>query len=343
MMDKTDIHIEKVIVHILDSSIGMPVLSDTILDYGSDFVDFLREHIYKVASGDDIKTSTFYEDSQVKAFIEEYRADMEAEGSFEIMSKNIGNILYQIMNQNIDIPSADLMVVRYRYGQKEFLGLLKMNYKSCYTHMTGTDEGGNCNSIVNYKTILPGESQKLCEAALIDMQDGTITLLERKYEVNGTKENYFSKRFLQCSGKLSSKAKLSIFTKAVEAVQKEFVNESDQWEANMKAKAVLHEEILQQGEISIPQVADRIFENQIELKEKFNEKMEKYNMAEEIIQPQNNTTTKKFEKQCLLTDTGIEIKIPMEQYQNGENVEFITNTDGTISVLIKNIGHIQSK
>lgn len=342
-MDKTLIRIEKVIVHILDSSIGMPVLSDMVLDFGSDFSDFLREHIYKVASGDDIKKCSFYEDSKVKAQIEEYRNGEEVQGAFEEMSKNIAGHLYEIMNQNIEIPAADLMVVQYRYDQKQFIGFLKMNYKSSYTHMTGTDEMGNCNSIVAYKTILPNESQKLSEAALIDMEDGSITLIEKKYEVNGTKENYFSKRFLQCATKLSSKAKLSIVTKAVEAVQKEFVNEPDQWEAGMKAKAILHEEMQQQGEISIPQVAEKIFEDQTALKEKFNEKMEKYHMTEDVIQPQNETTTKKFEKQCLMTDTGIEIKIPMEQYQNGDNVEFITNSDGTISVWIKNIGHIQSK
>ena len=52
---------------------------------------------------------------------------------------------------------------------------------------------------------------------------------------------------------------------------------------------------------------------------------------------------KKFEKQCLTTDTGIELRIPMEQYQNPDNVQFITNEDGTISVLLKNIGHIVTK
>ena len=33
----------------------------------------------------------------------------------------------------------------------------------------------------------------------------------------------------------------------------------------------------------------------------------------------------------------------MEEYQNPDRVEFITNPDGTISVLIKNIGHLMSK
>ena len=47
-MEKGEIRLRKVIVHILDSTVGVPVLSDALLDYGSDFGDFLREHIYRV-------------------------------------------------------------------------------------------------------------------------------------------------------------------------------------------------------------------------------------------------------------------------------------------------------
>ena len=36
MMLKDDIRIKRVIVHILDSSVGMPVLSDSELEFGSD-------------------------------------------------------------------------------------------------------------------------------------------------------------------------------------------------------------------------------------------------------------------------------------------------------------------
>ena len=40
-MVKEEIRIKKAIVHILDSTIGMPVLSDAELDFGSEFADFL--------------------------------------------------------------------------------------------------------------------------------------------------------------------------------------------------------------------------------------------------------------------------------------------------------------
>ena len=53
--DKEEIHIGQVIVHILDSTVGMPVLSDKVLDYGSDFADFLKAHIFRIDTSDEIR------------------------------------------------------------------------------------------------------------------------------------------------------------------------------------------------------------------------------------------------------------------------------------------------
>ena len=66
-------------------------------------------------------------------------------------------------------------------------------------------------------------------------------------------------------------------------------------------------------------------------------------MEKAEVKPQSIATTKKFEKQFLKTDTGIEINIPMEQYQDINQVEFISNPDGTISVMIKNINKISTR
>ena len=62
-----------------------------------------------------------------------------------------------------------------------------------------------------------------------------------------------------------------------------------------------------------------------------------------MVTVENKKTTRRFEKQHITTDTGIEIKIPMEQYKSGDSVEFITNPDGTISVLLKNVGKIKTR
>lgn len=340
-MNKEDIRIKNVIVHILDSTIGMPVLSDTELEYGSEIAEFLKEHIAKISSGDDAKECRFYkEESEVFHMLEEY-----ADDNFIEISKDIASLLYEIMNSNIDIPAADLMVVRFRESDEEYLALLKMNYKALYTHRTMTLENGegNSNEIIRHKSILPSESQRLTEAAIIKLEDLSLQVIEKKYEVNGEKTNYFSFLFLKCSSHLSHKSKLSIVSRAVESVQKEGYDESERFEKQMRAKSIIQEEIEEKGGFVVEELAEKIFEEQPELKVAFQDKMEKYDMVKEEIQPQSENTVRKYQSQHLYTDTGIEIKIPMDQYKNPRSVEFITNPDGTVSVLIKNIEHLEAK
>ncbi len=339
-MVKEEIRIKKAIVHILDSTVGMPVLSDGELEFGSEFADFLKEHIARVFSGDDGKSCRFYkEESEVYRMLAQYSDDF-----FVDASKDMAEFLYSIMNSNIDIPPADLIVVRFRYGETEYLGLLKMNYKSLYMHRTmALEEGGNTNEIIRHKSILPPESQRLSEAAIIKLDDLSVQVVEKKYEVNGEKTDYFSYLFLKCSSHMSHKSKLSIVTKAVEAVQKEGYGEAGQYEAQMRAKSIIQEELEEKGGFVVEEIAERIFEEKPELKTAFQDKMEKYNMVKEEVLPQSETTTRKYQKQHLFTDTGIEIKIPMEQYKDPGSVEFITNEDGTVSVLIKNIGHLEAR
>lgn len=338
-MIKEDIRIEAVILHIMDSTVGMPGLSDVLIDFGSELAEFLREHIFKIISGDDCKICSFYKaESEIYQKLEQYD-----DKDFIEVSKFIGSQLYQLMNSNIDIPAADLLVVRFKAGEDQFLALLKMNYKESYTHRSRTAEEGNCNEVIRYKSILPTEHQRLLEAAVINLQDMTVQLIEKKYEVNGEKTNYFSYLFLKCSSHMSHKSKLSLVAKAVEAVQKDNFEESIQFEEHMKAKSIINEELNEKGSFAVEELGNKIFEEKPELKAAFQEKIEKYDLVKEQIEPKSERTMAKYQKQHLTTDTGIEIKIPMDQYKNANSVEFITNPNGTTSVLIKNIGHITAR
>ena len=69
-MDRDDIIIKKAIVHILDSYMGMPVLSDRELECGPDLYEFFRAHLEKVTNSDDIKQCRFMEDSMFPMVLE---------------------------------------------------------------------------------------------------------------------------------------------------------------------------------------------------------------------------------------------------------------------------------
>lgn len=374
-MTKEDIILRKSIVHILDSSLGLPVLSDELLDTGFDLSEFIRTHIARLLSGDDLKTCYFQsEDSEVYALLQSY-----SEEQLIPFSKALASKLYTIMNENPAIPSADFLVSSFQYDGGLYLALLKMNYRETYVHLTGrtgstlsletapfpqtevsgnnhfftekpdteptgavpASSGGNYNRIMKQTATLPSSGSRLSEAVIINLSDLSVQLVEKKYEINGTKENYLSTRFLACGTKLSQKAKMDIVTRALQQINDKYFDQS--FEKKMEAKSIIQKEIEDLGSLPVEKAAQILYAEVPEIKEEFMEKMGKYHMEKEEIKPQNPATTKKFTKQYLTTDTGIEINIPTELYDDITNVEFLTNPDGTVSILIKNINHIQAK
>ncbi|MDO4292535.1 MAG: nucleoid-associated protein [Eubacteriales bacterium] len=337
-MLRDDIIMKLGIVHILDSAVGLPVLSDSPIDMGSGLSDFLKGHIEKFTESDDVKRCQFSEGSEVMELIRACNAD-----NFVPTSRALCEKLYAIMNANIDIPAADVAVVVFSAEGVDYFGFLKLNYRSSYTHATKTEEdGGNRNDIILQKAILPSQGQKLSEAFLVNLSNGEILLTEKKFEVNGEKKFYFSELFLECHAPLSQKSKLDIVTRAVEQVNKKYYGDEDA-RRKMEVKQAIYEELEEKGSLAVEDVKEKVFKDSPEMQADLEEKLEKYNLEKEVVQPKSEAVLKKFQKQHLTTDTGIEITIPMEEYRDPDKVEFITNPDGTISVLIKNIGRLSTK
>lgn len=337
-MLKDSIILKLGIVHILDSSVGMPVLSDWPIDMGSNLCDFLKAHIEKITESDDGKQCRFSEDSEVMGWIRDCTAD-----NFVETSKKLCEKLYGIMQSNIDIPAADVAVVVFASEGTDYFGFLKLNYKTSYTHSTQkADTGGNLNGIILQRALLPAAGQKLSEAFVVDLSSGDIFLTEKKYDINGEKRPYLSELFLECHAPLSPKTKLDIVTRAVEQVNKKYYGEEDA-ARRMEAKKVIYEELGESGSLAVGNVQEKIFGDSPKMQAELEEKLDKYHMAGEVLELKSEATMKKYQKQRLTTDTGIEISIPMEEYKDPDKVEFITNGDGTISVLIKNIGRLQAR
>ena len=336
-MKSEDMILKAAIVHILDSSVGIPVLSDQSMEVGPDFSDFLKAHIEKITESDDVKHCTFAEGSEVKELLQNCTPD-----NFVETSKQLAERLYDIMNANIDIPAADVAMTVFGCKGKDYLAFLKMNYKTSYTHQTRETDGGNSNEIILQRALLPGQGQRLSEAFVLDLSDGSLILAEKKYEVNGEKCFYVSELVLECRAPLSQKSKLDIVTRAVDQVAKKYYGDEDA-QKKMEIKDIICNELEEQGEIKVSELREKVFPGSPEMLEELDEKLDRYNLSYETVAPKNEQTIKKFQKQKLYTDTGIEITIPMEEYRNPDHVEFITNMDGTISVLIKNIGMLSSK
>ncbi|GKX31965.1 hypothetical protein SH1V18_44450 [Vallitalea longa] len=331
-----EIDILDMIVHILDTNISVPVISMDEMESNYEIKEFFANHIIKTLNDDNLKDCEFNTDyNMVYTYIKEFA---NSEDKFVEMSINIANQLFSIMSSNLDIPSGDLAFINFKCRNQKYLALLKMNYTNSFIHYTEVENESNINSIIRHRTTLPNMGQKINEAVIINLSDLHLKVLEKKYEIDGNKEYYLSLHLLKCTTNLSSKQQYNIVKKATDSITKKYFDENV--EKKMDIKQELYNNIEETGEIDLNKFADDAFKNNIEVKKEFIENLSKKGLEEPVVKLSEKTITRSFEKQKIKTDNGIELKIPMELYNDPDNVEFVTNPDGKISILIKNVNKI---
>ena len=236
-MQQDEIIIRRAIVHIMDGELGYPVCSEEELELSPGLNDFFRGLIYKLLSGDDLKKCYFSEEepSEVYEIVKTFEEDKLAKAS-----KQLAQNLYAIMNANLAIPSGDFAVVSFQACSVMYLALLKMNYKESFVHITQEGENGNVNQIICYQSTLPAVGAKLSEAVIINLSDYSVQIVEKKYDINGTKVNYLSELYLKCKAGMSSKTKLAIVTRAVEQVNQKHFSEEPVRQMEAKSLSLIH-------------------------------------------------------------------------------------------------------
>nr|WP_252187506.1 nucleoid-associated protein [Anaeromonas gelatinilytica] len=325
------------IVHILDNNLEIPVLSEGEHPLEDDIKEFLEKHIFRILNDGSLRPARFNEGSnRIKEICTSYNLS-----TFVDDTKELSEMLFDIIKINPDIPSGDILFSIFIYEGRNYLGIFKLNYRTSYIHNVDQINEKMVNSIVKQKTSLPNENQKVDECVLIDLTTLDIRLLEKEYDINGEKMYYLSRLFLKCSSKRSEKEKVNILTKTT----KKFLenNCEGDYEKVGQAKKAVVESLKTKEEIDIEDVANIIFKNNVEMKKEYIDIMEKEGLEEKSFKVNEKIQKRNFRKQKIVTDTGIEISVPIEFFDDKDRIEFINNVDGTVSIVLKQIGNIKNK
>lgn len=336
---ENDIHIKRAVLHILDTSLPTPVLSDRDTEINGEISEFLEKHISKIAEDTNLKKAQFIGDTNVvHDMCEAIRND---ENCFIEAGRAVANMIFDIMLKNIDITPGDLICCLVYINNEQYLGILKLNYKLGFTHYVSQMEDGTTNSIMRYNTLLPSEGQRIDEAVLIGLETKDIRLLERAYEINGAKEFYLSQYIIRCTTDLSDNQKLKIIDKVTQKINKKYYDED--FDKVAKLKKAVAEGVEENKAISVENVASEIFDTNLAVREEFIQEVQKAGLTEDTIQVPDKIAEKKFKTHKIKTDTGIEINFPSSYYDNRDMIEFSNNPDGSISIIIKNVSKITNK
>ena len=334
-----EVYIKKLALHILDNTLGMPILSESEHPHDSDINDFIKAHIEKVFKDVNIKNASFENESnQIKELCEHLATNKD---NFLDVSKKLAGKLYDILIRNVEIPSCDLVCSLFDGDGKSFLGLFILNYKTSYIHYVEENEDRRTNKMIKQITTLPNTSQSIEEFIVIDLTDFTILLKEKKHDIDGIKEHYLSKYFLKSQTVLSDKEKVDIINKTSKKMIRDYYDGDIKKMGDLKT--AITESIEENDNIDIESIKKKTFKDNLELQQIYTEELEAKGVVEKKIAINENVIKKIPKMQKLVTEDGIELKIPISYLSREEKVEFINNSDGTISILLKNIRDIQDK
>ncbi|MGN0712025.1 MAG: nucleoid-associated protein [Anaerovoracaceae bacterium] len=325
--------IDKAILHILDTSIEAPVLADRLMEFSPQADEFLRSHLLKALEDGDVKKGFFIdsEDFDTEGF--KAAVSNPDPANFITVSQQIAQNIFDIAAANPAIPAADVLMCHFRQGPEYYFGILKFNYKESYIHQFFMNGDAKETGIIKQNTTIAGENQKLDEFAFIKLDDFSIFIKEKKYEINGAKEFYLSKRILNASTDLSPKSKIKIVEKAAEKVIKEYYGEDPLKVSLLKTE--LKNCVDESSIVEIDRITNAVFENNFSAQQRYKEEVAGKGISSQKFEVPQEIEKTVSRKQKITTDSGIEISLPVDYLENQKKIEFIMNEDGTMSILIK--------
>lgn len=333
------ISIKRAVLHVLDLNAGIPAISKGELEVSEELENYLARHIDRVLDDPNTKGAFFASEDNNMRYLCSMIKDNEED--FLPITADIADKFFTFMQKNPDIPSADLVCCIAQIEGAAWLCILKLNYKAGFTHWVNNFEAGCVNTIIRHQTLLPQEGQKLDECVLVNLEDMSIKIIEKQYEINGEKEFYLSGHLFRCICGLSDNAKLRIIDKVTKNLNKKYFDED--FEKAVRLKKAVSESFEETAAIRIDHIADKVFEKNLDVKREYVEEIARAGIIEKEIQIPDKIIEKKFKTHRIKTDTGIEIDFPLEYTDDPDRIEFINNPDGTLSILIKNVTKITNR
>lgn len=327
--------ISNAILHIINNNGADSCFSSQELDIDSETCfEFIGKHVRRLLNNPGAKDATFTAESSVYALVKAYQ---KGEIHFKEMSLHICERLERIMKDNQDIPPSDILVAAFDNGDKRYLAVLKLGYGECFTHQVVEGDGGAENHIVKNTVVLPSSGAKVEEACLIPFDPMVLRILEKPHLVDSQQVDYFSEMFLECETQISKKMTADLIREITDEINVKYYNDDVEMAAKVKCALIDEAEQSQEEEtLNLENVARKVFQENEEVCSKFIAMTKDVGLPHEV-RLDKSFVQREFKMQKFKADNGIELKLPAELFQDPETIQFTQNSDGTVSITLKNL------
>ncbi|CZR96227.1 37-kD nucleoid-associated bacterial protein [Clostridioides difficile] len=330
--------IHKFIIHVLDKNSDTPILNDFEGKVSQDMDLFFQKKINKVSRDNDIRKAVFndYSNNLIKKCCEQIIYD---ENSFLSNSKEIAAYLFEIMKVNATLESCDLAICLYSQKDEKKVAILKLDYNKSYTHsISFEDDKFNIQMSTNEVNIQETKAIKIgAIIGLSGMNDEYhLRVLDKDAEKEETNSKFVTE-FLNATKIKDDKYKTKVFKGLVDAFIANLYSDMKQGE---DVRSILLYMLREKQKLDINEFTEIAIKE--DLKDSF-----KYHVEEKGLDGSFNIDKKWVEKNLknrhIKTDTGIEIKGKMDDFEDFMKYGIRHNGNGTVDIIIKNVSFYNEK
>ncbi|MCL1884209.1 MAG: nucleoid-associated protein [Defluviitaleaceae bacterium] len=324
------IRIKNAILHILRNDGPPSVFSEAELDTDSEICEaFIQKHVKKLINNAAVRTANFNSDAEIYELLGAYQS---GEKFFKETSMQIAEKMDAIMKKYPSIPPCDMLLARVGHKSGDYFAIILLNYHEVYAHNSKDSDNQlkTCNA-------LPFNSGKVEYACLIGLEGASlpISLVEKPATIDGNSVMYFSEIFLDCDTSPSKKEQAVLISEVTAEFVEEHFNNDPKISAKIKT-AVLEESEADEGYVSMDNVASRVFEDREDTKEQYISTLREAGIQEDL--PLGERVVKQqFFTHKIKSENGVEIRFPAAMAEIDDDLEITTHSDGTVTVLFKNL------
>lgn len=348
--------VSQAILHVFDFETGSKYYSEAPLDLENrPTKSYVQRRLRKIVGNAESNHGEFAEDSGFAGELEHY---LMGGAEFQGFSVQIAEWFWEELRRAEELEQVDLLVADFIDTDavpvdanstdaevdvafdgpegKRFFAVVLLPRKQSFVH----EIGGGANEILRMDTALPNPTAKIDTYVLVDCDSFAIDFHDKERSIGGQSIQILPDKFLQCTAAASTQ---QVFTEVSEIVQDvaEEYGLTPAVEVG-RAKAAVAQQADREEVVAPAEIGRVVFEDRPDVQQVFEERVREAKLPEEA--PVRRGVANRLAKNHKIkTDTGIEITFPSDLADKPGYLDFATGADGTISITIGNVAHIENK
>ena len=348
--------VSQAILHVFDFESGSKHYSEAPLDLDNrPTKSYVQRRLRKIVGNPESNHGEFAEDSGFAGELEHY---LMGGAEFQGFSVQIAEWFWEELRRAEELEQVDLLVadfvdtdaVEVDAGStdaeveaafdgpagKRFFAVVLLPRKQSFVH----EIGGSTNEILRMDTALPNPTAKIDTYVLVDCDSFAIDFHDKERAIGGETTQVLPDKFLQCSAAASTQQVFSEVSVIVRDVAEEY-GLTPAVEVG-RAKAAVAQQADRDEVVQPAEIGRVVFEDRPDVQQVFEERVREAKLPEEA--PVRRGVANRLAKNHKIkTDTGIEITFPSDLADKPGYLDFATGADGTITISIGNVAHIENK